>query len=92
MATSTSEAMARNTVKRLNWNRMTEATSAWPTRKASASRAVTWPDGIGRERVRATFMSMSRSTMSLKVQPAPRINSAPTNISTAAIQSKPRSG
>jgi len=39
---------------------------------------VTWPDGIGREAVRATDPSMSRSVMSFQVQPAPRIRTAPT--------------
>ena len=34
--------------------------------------------GAGRERVRATCASRSRSTMSFQVQPAPRITNAPT--------------
>ncbi len=38
---------------------------------------VTWPEGIGRDRVRATSASMSRSVMSFQVQPAPRITKAP---------------
>ena len=43
---------------------------------------VTWPDGIGRERVRSTLPSRSRSTMSFQVQPAPRIAKAPMKNST----------
>ena len=39
---------------------------------------LTWPEGIGRERVRATCASRSRSTMSFQVQPQPRITKAPT--------------
>ena len=34
--------------------------------------------GIGRERVRSTLASRSRSVMSFQVQPAPRITKAPT--------------
>ena len=37
----------------------------------------TWPAGIGRERVRSTLASRSRSVMSFQVQPAPRIANAP---------------
>ena len=40
-----------------------------------------WPDGIGRPAVRATLASMSRSTMSLKAQPAARISAEPRNTS-----------
>ena len=43
---------------------------------------LTWPDGIGRERVRSTCASRSRSTMSFQVQPAPRMAKAPTKNST----------
>ena len=46
-------------------------------RNTSALRTVTWPLGNGRSRVRATWASKSRSQMSLKVQPAPRIARAP---------------
>ena len=35
------------------------------------------PEGIGRERVRLTLASISRSVMSFHVQPAPRIRIAP---------------
>jgi hypothetical protein len=38
---------------------------------------LTAPLGMGRSFVRATCASKSRSTMSLKVQPAPRIARAP---------------
>ena len=40
-------------------------------------RTPTCPEGIGRERVRSTRASRSRSTMSFQVQPAPRIANAP---------------
>ncbi len=59
-----------------------------PARKAQAWRTVSWPEGIGRWAVRATLASRSRSTMSLKAQPAARITAAP--IANSAIS--PRSG
>jgi formate hydrogenlyase subunit 3/multisubunit Na+/H+ antiporter MnhD subunit len=43
------------------------------------------PEGSGRERVRATAASMSRSVRSFQVQPAPRIRKAP-SVQPAAIQ------
>ena len=46
--------------------------------KAAACFGLTWPEGRGRPRVRATCASSLRSTMSLKVEPAPRITIAPT--------------
>ena len=57
-----------------------------------ALRTLTCPDGIGRSRVRSTLSSMSRSTMSLKVQPAPRITTAPIRHSASAHQLKPATG
>jgi hypothetical protein len=70
--------MPSNTVKRLNCSRIAKPTSACATRKIAAALTLTWPDGIGRERVRATMASRLRSTMSFQVQPAPRITNAPT--------------
>ena len=55
------------------------APAAAETRKRRST--LTWPDGIGRERVRSTRASMSRSTRSFQVQPAPRMAMAPTSIS-----------
>jgi len=52
------------------------------TRKASACLTLTWPAGIGRERVRSTLASRSRSVMSFQVQPAPRMTKAPMKNST----------
>ena len=57
--------------------RIAKATSACATIQAAACRGVTCPDGSGRERVRATRASMSRSVRSFQVQPAPRIRTAP---------------
>jgi hypothetical protein len=45
--------------------------------KTIARGTVTRLLGNGRSRVRATFASYSRSAMSLRVQPAPRIATAP---------------
>ena len=45
--------------------------------KPQACFTVMRPDGIGRPAVRETWASMSRSTMSLKAQPAARIRQAP---------------
>ena len=39
---------------------------------------LTCPAGIGRERVRSTLASRSRSVISFQVQPAPRMTKAPT--------------
>ena len=47
------------------------------TIQITAPRTVTWPDGIGRERVLATAASNSRSVMSFHVHPAPRMSQAP---------------
>ena len=56
---------------------MQNAMSDWITAQTSACFAVTWPEGIGRDAVRATLPSKSRSVMSFHVQPAPRIRKAP---------------
>ena len=59
---------------------------------AIAALTLTAPEGIGRTLVRSTLASKSRSTMSLKVQPAPRITTAPMPNSTISCQSGQRSG
>jgi hypothetical protein len=73
----TSEAIPVAMVKPLNCSSTRSPTSAWATRNAAAWVTLTWPEGIGRERVRSTRPSRSRSTMSFQVQPAPRIAKAP---------------
>jgi hypothetical protein len=73
-----SEAMPAATVKRLNCSSTSSPTSDSPTMNSAAARALTCPDGSGRPRVRATCASSLRSTMSLKVEPAARITTAPT--------------
>ena len=56
-----------------------------------AARTVTAPLGNGRARVRSTCASKSRSTMSLNVQPAPRMIMAPTaNRSAISGSGQPR--
>ncbi len=65
-------------VKALNCSSTARPTSACATRKPAAAWTLTCPDGIGRERVRSTLASRSRSTMSFQVQPAPRMAKAPT--------------
>ena len=50
--------------------------------RSRPAKTLTWPEGIGRERVRSTLRSRSRSTMSFQVQPAPRIANAPMKNST----------
>ena len=69
-------------VKPLNCNSTASPTSACATRKTPAACTLTCPDGIGRERVRSTMASRSRSTMSFQVQPAPRMAKAPMKNST----------
>ncbi len=64
-------------VKPLNVISTAKPTSACNTRKTAAETTLTWPEGIGRERVRSTLASRSRSTMSFQVQPAPRMAKAP---------------
>ncbi len=61
----------------LNVTRIISPTSDSATMKAPACQTLTWPEGIGRERVRATSASMRWSVMSFQVQPAPRITKAP---------------
>jgi hypothetical protein len=60
-----------------NVSRIASPASDSAIMKPAACGTVTCPDGIGRERVRATCASMSRSVMSFQVQPAPRITKAP---------------
>jgi hypothetical protein len=52
-----------------------------------AWRTLIWPLGIGRQAVRATRASKSRSARSLTVQPAPRMTSAPAAKSRASQRS-----
>jgi hypothetical protein len=61
----------------LKVRRMQKASSDWITAQPRACRGVTCPEGIGRDLVRATAASKSRSVMSFQVQPAPRIRKAP---------------
>ena len=51
--------------------------SACTTIQPSAPFTVPCPEGRGRDRVRATWASMSRSVMSFQVHPAPRMTKAP---------------
>ena len=68
--------------KRLNCSSTASPISACTTRNASACATLTCPAGIGRDRVRSTLASRSRSVMSFQVQPAPRITKAPMKNST----------
>ncbi len=61
----------------LNVNRIPNAINACAHIQITAPLRLTCPDGMGREAVRATDPSKSRSVMSFQVQPAPRINHAP---------------
>jgi hypothetical protein len=70
---------------------MQKARSDWITAQPSACRGVTCPEGIGRDFVRATAASKSRSVMSFHVQPAPRIRKAPMAQPTTIQRSKSRS-
>ena len=76
--------------KRLNWQSTSSPTSACNTRNTKAAGTLTCPDGIGRDRVRSTRASMSRSTRSFQVQPAPRMTMAPISNSTICQGSGPR--
>ena len=71
---------------------MAAPTADCSTIQISALRSVTSPAGSGRLRVRSTWASTLRSTMSFQVQPAPRMASAPS--ANRAIQpiSRPQSG
>ena len=60
--------------KRLNCSSTASPISACATRNTNACATLTCPAGIGRERVRSTLASRSRSVMSFQVQPAPRID------------------
>src|SRR3984957_7479486 len=73
----TSEAMPVATAKRLNCSSTRSPINACTTRKTSACGTLTCPAGIGRDRVRSTLASRSRSVMSFQVQPAPRMAKAP---------------
>ncbi|MGY4329748.1 hypothetical protein ACVWWG_004165 [Bradyrhizobium sp. LB7.2] len=75
----------------MNCSNTTSPISACATMKASACFALTWPDGSGRERVRSTLSSRSRSVMSFQVQPAPRITKAPTKNRTMVSGRRPTS-
>ena len=77
MTTTRSEARPVKTVKRLNWISTRNPTKACASMNMVACATVTCFDGIGRERVRSTSPSRSRSTRSFQVQPAPRIAKAP---------------
>src|SRR6266567_1152585 len=72
-----SEAMPVMIAKRLNWSSTASPINACTTRNAAACGTLTCPAGIGRERVRSTSASRSRSVMSFQVQPAPRMANAP---------------
>src|ERR1700692_271818 len=61
------------------------------TRNPAACGTLTWPAGIGRDRVRSTSASRSRSVMSFQVQPAPRMAKAPTKNSARIRGSRPMS-
>ena len=69
--------MPSPTVKPLKLIKTAKPISACRIRNKAACATLTWPDGIGRERVRSTLASRSRSTMSFQVQPAPRMAKAP---------------
>ena len=73
----TSEAMPVMTAKRLNCSSTSSPISASRTRKANACFTLTCPAGSGRDRVRSTLASRSRSVMSFQVHPAPRMTKAP---------------
>src|SRR3981189_23880 len=73
----TSEAIPHPIAKRLNCSSTARPTSACSTRNTTACGTLTCPAGIGRERVRSTNASRSRSVMSFQVQPAPRMANAP---------------
>src|SRR5579863_3524751 len=77
MATMASEAIPVATAKRLNCNSTARPIKACATRKTSACGTLTCPAGIGRDFVRSTLASRSRSVMSFQVQPAPRMAKAP---------------
>ena len=76
-ATIANEAMPVAIAKRLNCSNTAKPISACATRNASACLTPTCPAGIGRERVRSTLASRSRSVMSFQVQPAPRMTKEP---------------
>ena len=64
-------------VAQLKVSKIAQASRACTTSQAKACFTVTCPDGIGRDRVRATCASNSLSVMSFQVHPAPRIKKAP---------------
>src|SRR3546814_6628399 len=52
-------------------------TSSWASTNHKAFFRLSWPLVSGRKRVRSTCLSMSRSKISLKQHPMPRISRAP---------------
>src|SRR6202047_2620235 len=85
----TSDAMPVMTAKRLNCSSTASPINACATRNASACGTLTCPAGIGRDRVRSTLASRSRSVMSFQVQPAPRMAKAPTKNSAMTRGNRP---
>ena len=61
----------------LKLSKMAKASRHCASIQAAACLVLTCPDGMGRERVRSTAPSKSRSVISFQVQPAPRISQAP---------------
>ena len=68
--------------KRLNCSSTRSPISACRTRKANACATLICPAGKGRDRVRSTRASRSRSVMSFQAHPAPRMTKAPIKNST----------
>lgn len=64
-------------VGKLNWSRIKNAKDNKMTRKIIADFIEIALEAIGRFLVRSTFLSKSRSQMSLITQPAERIKNAP---------------
>ena len=77
-----SEAIPVMIAKRLNCSSTASPISACSTSHTRACGTLTWPAGIGRDRVRSTLSSRSRSVMSFQVHPAPRMTKAPMKNST----------
>lgn len=61
----------------LSWSRTRAARPAWPPANQRASHLDRWPAARGRCRVLSTWRSMSRSHISLMVQPNPLMRKAP---------------
>ena len=75
--TITSEDAPSARVKSSNWSRTPRPAASCAPRNALAASGDTAPHAIGRVRVRATFLSISRSIRSFTVQPAPRSSTLP---------------